>query len=103
MNLIDDIVASHYEMTEIRRDLHRHPELAYEEHRTADIVAERLSAWGIPIKRGLGGTGVVGTLKCGHGNRAVGLRADLDALAMGGAQHLRARLAAPRQDARLRS
>ena len=82
MNLIDDIVAFRDEMSEIRRDLHRHPELAYEEHRTADIVAERLSAWGIPIKRGLGGTGVVGTLKCGQGNRAVGLRADLDALAM---------------------
>ena len=82
MNLIDDIVSFHDDMTGIRRDLHRHPELAYEEHRTADIVAERLSAWGIPIKRGLGGTGVVGTLKCGHGNRAVGLRADLDALAM---------------------
>ena len=82
MNLIDDIVADHGEMIEIRRDLHRHPELAYEEHRTADVVAERLASWGIPIHRGLGGTGVVGTLKCGTGNRAIGLRADLDALAM---------------------
>ena len=57
MNLIDDIVASQDELTGIRRDLHRHPELAYEEHRTADIVAERLSAWGIPLERGLGGRG----------------------------------------------
>ena len=82
MNLIDDIVSRHDELTEIRRDLHRHPELAYEEHRTAEVVAERLTQWGIPIRRGLGGTGVVGTLKCGHGNRAIGLRADMDALAM---------------------
>ena len=82
MNLIDDVVGHHDELTEIRRDLHRHPELAYEEHRTAEVVAERLTAWGIPIRRGLGGTGVVGTLTCGHGNRAVGLRADMDALAM---------------------
>ena len=82
MNLIDDIVSRHDELTEIRRDLHRHPELAYEEHRTADLVADRLTQWGIPIRRGLGRTGVVGTLKCGHGNRAIGLRADMDALAM---------------------
>ena len=82
MNLIDDIVARHDELTEIRRDLHRHPELAYEENRTADVVAERLTEWGIPIRRGLGETGVVGTLKCGRGNRAIGLRADMDALAM---------------------
>ena len=82
MNLIDDVVAHRDEMTEIRHDLHRHPELAYEEHRTADAVAERLTAWGIPIRRGLGGTGVVGTLRCGNGNRAIGLRADMDALAM---------------------
>ena len=82
MNLIDDIVARHDELTEIRRDIHRHPELAYQEHRTADIVAERLTAYGIPIKRGLGETGVVGSLKCGRGNRAIGLRADMDALGM---------------------
>lgn len=82
MNLIDDIAARRGEMTEIRRDLHRHPELAYEEHRTAEAVAERLTAWGIPIRRGLGGTGVVGSLRCGSGNRAIGLRADMDALAM---------------------
>ena len=84
MNLIDEIVAVRDELTEIRRDLHRHPELAYEEHRTADVVAEHLTAWGIPIRRGLGETGVVGTLTCGQGNRAIGLRADMDALAMDG-------------------
>ena len=82
MNLIEDIVARHDELTGIRRDLHRHPELAYEEHRTADVVAERLTEWGIPIRRGLGQTGVVGTLRCGHANGAIGLRADMDALAM---------------------
>ena len=82
MNLIDEIVATGDELTEIRRDLHRHPELAYEEHRTADVVAERLTGWGIPIRRGLGVTGVVGTLRCGNGNGAIGLRADMDALAM---------------------
>ena len=82
MNLIDDIVAHHDELTGIRRDLHRHPELAYDEHRTADVVAKHLTEWGIPFRRGLGVTGVVGTLKCGHGNRAIGLRADMDALAM---------------------
>ena len=82
MNLIDEIVAARDEMTGIRRDLHRHPELAFEEHRTAEVVAERLTAWGIPIRRGLAGTGVVGTLRCGQGNRAIGLRADMDALAM---------------------
>ena len=82
MNLIDEIVAARDELTEIRRNLHRHPELAFEEHRTAEVVAERLTAWGIPIRRGLGVTGVVGTLRCGQGNRAIGLRADMDALAM---------------------
>ena len=82
MNLIDDIVAHHDELSEIRRDIHRHPELAYEEHRTASIVAERLESYGIPTHLGLGKTGVVGTLKCGLGNRAIGLRADMDALAM---------------------
>ena len=82
MNLIPEIVAAHDDLTAVRRDLHRHPELAFEEHRTADVVAERLTACGIPITRGLGGTGVVGSLKCGRGNRAIGLRADMDALAM---------------------
>ena len=68
------------ELTEIRRDIHQHPETAYEENRTADIVAEKLEAWGLDVNRGLGKTGVVGTLRRGGSNRAIGLRADMDAL-----------------------
>lgn len=71
------------EITEIRRDLHAHPELAFEEVRTADVVAEKLGSWGIPVHRGLGITGVVGTIHGKtHGGVAVGLRADMDALPM---------------------
>lgn len=70
------------ELTALRRDLHAHPELGFEEERTSAIVAERLAAAGIEVTRGLGGTGVVGTLRRGLGNRAVMLRADMDALAM---------------------
>lgn len=65
---------------EIRRDLHRHPELAFEEHRTSDIVAEKLRAYGLEVSRGLAGTGVVGVLTAGESGRAIGLRADMDAL-----------------------
>ena len=68
------------ELQAIRRDIHKHPETAYEENRTADIVAERLESWGLDVHRGLGGTGVVGTLRKGDSNRAVGFRADMDAL-----------------------
>jgi metal-dependent amidase/aminoacylase/carboxypeptidase family protein len=67
-------------LTEIRRDIHQHPETTYEENRTADIVAENLKAWGLDVSRGLGKTGVVGTLCRGGSNRAIGLRADMDAL-----------------------
>ncbi|PLS19791.1 amidohydrolase [Neptunicoccus cionae] len=70
------------ELTELRRDLHAHPELGFEEHRTAGIVAERLRAAGLEVETGIGGTGVVGTLRKGSGNRAIALRADMDALAM---------------------
>ncbi|MEM6682769.1 MAG: amidohydrolase, partial [Pseudomonadota bacterium] len=70
------------EFIALRRDLHRHPELAFEEQRTSDIVAAKLEQLGIPAHRGLAGTGVVGTLKAGTGNRAIGLRADMDALPM---------------------
>jgi hippurate hydrolase len=66
-----------------RRDFHAHPETGFEEHRTAALVAERLASWGIEVHRGVGGaTGVIGTLRNGRGNRAVGLRADMDALPM---------------------
>jgi hippurate hydrolase len=68
------------ELIALRRDLHAHPELAFEEKRTSDIVAHLLEGWGYRVHRGLGGTGVVGTLANGAGRRAVGLRADMDAL-----------------------
>lgn len=81
MNLLDPIVAWQDDITAIRRDLHAHPELAYEEYRTADTVAHWLTEWGIEVHRGLAGTGVVGTIqgKLGTGPR-IGLRADMDAL-----------------------
>jgi hippurate hydrolase len=65
-----------------RQDIHRHPELGYEEHRTAKIVAEKLESFGVEVFTGYGTTGVVGKLSNGLGNRAIGLRADLDALPM---------------------
>ncbi|WP_225785216.1 M20 aminoacylase family protein [Xenophilus sp. Marseille-Q4582] len=80
MNLIDSIVTQAAGIAAVRRDLHAHPELGYEEVRTADVVAAKLTEWGIPIHRGLGKTGVVGILKNGSSTRAVGLRADMDAL-----------------------
>ncbi len=68
------------EMIEVRHHIHQHPELAYEEHDTADLVALRLAQWGYEVHRGLGGTGVVGQLKVGTGAQSIGLRADMDAL-----------------------
>ncbi len=68
------------EFVAIRRDIHRYPELGFEEHRTSTLVANRLSAWGYSVERGLGGTGVVGQLKRGQSQRRLGLRADMDAL-----------------------
>ncbi len=68
------------EFIQLRRDIHRHPELAFEEHRTSDLVAAKLESWGYVVHRGLGGTGVVGTLKRGTSQRCLGLRADMDAL-----------------------
>ena len=64
----------------LRRDIHAHPELAFKENRTSDLVAAELAAAGVEVHRGLAGTGVVGVLKCGDGKRAIGLRADMDAL-----------------------
>ncbi len=69
-------------LTELRHDLHAHPELGFEETRTADLVARHLEEIGIKVHRGLGETGVVGTLQVGNGTRSIGLRADMDALAM---------------------
>ncbi|MET3106881.1 amidohydrolase [Oxalobacteraceae bacterium GrIS 2.11] len=82
MNLIDPIVQFAAELQQIRRDIHTYPELSFEEQRTSDLVAKKLSEWNIPIIRGLGGTGVVGIIKRGSSSRAVGLRADMDALPM---------------------
>jgi amidohydrolase len=82
MNLLDSVITQAAAITAIRRDIHAHPELCFEENRTADVVAGRLTEWGIPIHRGLGKTGVVGIIKNGTSPRAVGLRADMDALPM---------------------
>ena len=82
MRLIDSIVTDAPAMAALRRDLHAHPELCFEERRTSDVIAQQLTAWGIPIHRGLGTTGVVAILKSGTSDRAVGLRADMDALPM---------------------
>ncbi|WP_198369519.1 M20 aminoacylase family protein [Roseomonas rosulenta] len=80
MSALDAIRRHHAALTEIRRDLHAHPELGMAEHRTAEVVARELESLGIEVHRGVGGTGVVGVLRNGTGNRAIGLRADMDAL-----------------------
>jgi hippurate hydrolase len=82
MQLIDPIIQFQAELQQIRRDIHAHPELCFEELRTADLVAEKLTEWGIPILRGMGITGIVGIIKNGSSARAIGLRADMDALPM---------------------
>ena len=83
MKLLEPFLDWQSEIQAIRRDLHAHPELCYEEKRTADVVAEALQKWGIPTHRGLGGTGVVGIITGRTpGTAAIGLRADLDALPM---------------------
>jgi hippurate hydrolase len=81
---IDHIRGFHAELRELRRDIHAHPELAFEEQRTSDIVARKLAAWGIEVHRGLAKTGVVGVVKgrSASSGRAVGLRADMDCLPM---------------------
>jgi amidohydrolase len=80
MRLAEGILELQSEIRAIRRDLHAHPELRYEEHRTAEIVATKLREWGLEVTTGIGGTGVVGTLRRGTSTRAIGLRADMDAL-----------------------
>jgi len=80
MNLVSAILARQSEHALWRQDIHAHPELAYQEHRTADFVADKLAAFGLEVVRGLGRTGVVGTLKAGRSDRSIGLRADMDAL-----------------------
>jgi amidohydrolase len=82
MKLLDPIREFQAEIQAIRRDIHANPELCFEEHRTAAIVATKLKEWGIPIITGLAGTGIVGVIKHGTSERAIGLRADMDALPM---------------------
>lgn len=85
MKLNDVILAQSNEIAAIRRDIHAHPELCFEEVRTADLVAQKLAEWGIPMHRGMGTTGVVGIVHGrdgGKSGRAIGLRADMDALPM---------------------
>ena len=80
MNLVPEVVAIEPELRRWRRHLHAHPETAFEERATAAFVAERLAAIGLDVHTGLAGTGVVGVLRGGRSNDAIGLRADLDAL-----------------------
>jgi hippurate hydrolase len=79
LRLIPEIQSYHAQLIALRRDIHAHPELAYDEHRTAALVAEHLRAWGFDVDTGLARTGVVGSLSNGAGP-TVGLRADMDAL-----------------------
>lgn len=82
MNVIESILADAPTIAAVRRDLHAHPELCFQEQRTSDVIAEKLTEWGIPIHRGLGTTGIVAVIQNGSSTRAVGLRADMDALPM---------------------
>src|ERR1700712_4737018 len=82
MRMIESILADAASIAAVRRDIHAHPELCFQEQRTSDVIAKQLTNWGIPVHRGLGTTGVVGIIKNGTSDRAVGLRADIDALPM---------------------
>lgn len=79
MNLVESF-ADVSRFVRLRRDIHSHPELGFEEHRTSKLVAELLREWGIDVHTGIAGTGVVGVLRCGSATRSIGLRADMDAL-----------------------
>jgi len=80
MYSIPEIEASHEEIKALRRTIHAHPELSYEEKKTSQLVAESLERWGVMVHRGIGRTGVVGVLTRGTSTRRIGLRADMDAL-----------------------
>ncbi|MDM9561715.1 MULTISPECIES: M20 aminoacylase family protein [Bordetella] len=82
MKTLDEIERAHADLTALRRDIHAHPELAFQETRTSALVAERLRSFGIEVHTGFGKTGLVGVLKAGSGARKIGLRADMDALPM---------------------
>jgi hippurate hydrolase len=78
--LLNQLAKRADEFVAIRRDIHRNPELGFDEHRTAALVARSLTEWGYEVERGLGGTGVVGQMRRGAGTRRLGIRADMDAL-----------------------
>ena len=82
MSALPEIQAFADHLTAIRRDLHQHPEIGFEEHRTSARVAELLESWGIGVTRGIGKTGIVGVLEGSRPGRTIGLRADMDALPM---------------------
>jgi len=82
MPIIPEVMDSLDELTQIRRDIHAHPELGFEEERTADVVAAKLTEFGCEVHRGLATTGVVGTIRRGNSLKAIGLRADMDCLPM---------------------
>lgn len=82
MPIINRIAEFQPELTATRRDIHAHPELGFEEHRTSDLVAKALESWGIEVHRGIAGTGLVGVLRNGTSKRSIGFRADMDCLPM---------------------
>ena len=82
MNLFEPIIGFQEELVNIRRDIHAHPELCFAEYRTSQVVSSKLKEWGIPTLEGLAETGVVGIIKKGSSEKAIGLRADMDALPM---------------------
>ena len=82
MKIIDSITTQAAGIAAIRKQIHANPELCFAEVKTADLVAAKLTEWGIPMHRGMGTTGVVGIIKNGTSDRAIGLRADMDALPM---------------------
>lgn len=77
---VEDLAPQQDELAGWRRHIHRHPELAFAEHKTSDLVAAKLAQWGYEVTRGIGGTGLVGQLRVGQGSQRLGLRADMDAL-----------------------
>ncbi len=78
--VLDEVRAIEVEMVALRRQIHANPELGFQEHQTSALVARQLEGWGYTVHRGIGGTGVVATLRCGSGTKCLGLRADMDAL-----------------------
>ena len=78
--VLDEVRAIEVEMVALRRQIHANPELGFQEHQTSALVARQLEGWGYTVHRGIGGTGVVATLRCGSGTKRLGLRADMDAL-----------------------